>query len=67
MKAFFAAGAGSAAVKMLSGHNALVSFAMIGTWIKMDHVKALHAAGGSMFLDSGAFSACGWSAPVPQQ
>ena len=63
MKAYFAAGAGASAVKMLSGHNVLVSFAMIGTWINVNHVKKLRAAGGSMFLDSGAFSA--WSKGKP--
>lgn len=65
MKAFFAVGAGTVAVRMLAEHNALVSFAMIGTsWVSMDNVRALRAVCPQLFLDSGAFSAWNKGAPI---
>ncbi len=65
MKAYFAVGDATTAIRMLAGHRALISYAYVGTpWVPIQHLPKLVEVTTDLMIDSGAFTAWKQERPI---
>lgn len=65
MRAYFAVGDATTAIRMLAKHRALISYAYVGTpWLPVKHLPTLVQVTTDLMIDSGAFTAWKQDRPI---